>query len=171
MNKSILRTARAIRELVYYRIFKIQTSGVRIVLLKEDSVLLIKHSCDNFWVFPGGGVKKNESPRKAASRETKEEVNYQIIDTASLIKVGNYSNNNSYKKDMVYLYVCLENNFKELKTTKNLMGKIEIEKQEWFPVTSLPRVSEATKKRLNEIKNKNQNGQLDFGPTTRTQSW
>ena len=45
------------------------------VLLKEGSVLLVRHVHDghDYWTLPGGGVEEGEAPEDAAVREVEEE--------------------------------------------------------------------------------------------------
>jgi len=45
---------------------------------KKRKVLLVKPSYKDRWLIPGGVVNKNESPREAAIRETKEEIDLDL---------------------------------------------------------------------------------------------
>lgn len=44
----------------------------------DGRILLVKPTYRDGWQFPGGGVDTNESPRQAATRETKEELGLDI---------------------------------------------------------------------------------------------
>lgn len=48
------------------------------IIMKEGRVLLSKDGKDPFWKFPGGAIEDNESLRKAAVREAKEETGLDI---------------------------------------------------------------------------------------------
>lgn len=52
----------------------------RVVIIKDNKVLLVKHEQDGktAWIFPGGRVEENESVSSAAIRECKEETGYNI---------------------------------------------------------------------------------------------
>lgn len=137
-----------IRKLVLYKIFKLNTYGVRILVLNRDKeeVLLIKHYYDNFWVMPGGGIKKNEISSTAASRELLEETS--LINKDDMILLGKYKNITGGKKDFVFVYIC-ENFSKSLKN-KTLIDKLEIKDCKWFKLNNLPHISKATRNRIEE---------------------
>lgn len=48
--------------------------GVRIILIHEQQVLLVRHSYQEHWYFPGGAVNRGETMVQAAMREALEEV-------------------------------------------------------------------------------------------------
>jgi len=56
------------------RIFKPISIGVRVMLVRDDQILLVKHSYMDEWYFPGGGTKRKETLADAARREALEEV-------------------------------------------------------------------------------------------------
>lgn len=47
--------------------------GAQMIILRDDTVLLVRPTYRDSWEFPGGGVKRSESPMAAAIRETQEE--------------------------------------------------------------------------------------------------
>ncbi|MGH2524933.1 MAG: NUDIX domain-containing protein, partial [Anaerolineales bacterium] len=49
------------------------TVGVKLLLVREGAILLVRHSYKPGWHLPGGGVKKGETLEQAARRETREE--------------------------------------------------------------------------------------------------
>lgn len=138
-----------LRKLVLYKVLKLKTRGVRIIITDSRQVFLIKHPYDNFWVLPGGGVKKNESIFEAAKREAEEEVG--MIPEGDLTKVGKYTNNTGGKDDQVYVVAC--HKWSDSHKKKSLMDKIEVQKTGWFSLDDLPRVSKPTAKRLDEYRN------------------
>ena len=45
----------------YWRTFNIKTYGVRVIVVKNNEVLLVYHRYGDLWVLPGGGMKKGEN--------------------------------------------------------------------------------------------------------------
>ncbi len=80
--------------------------GVRIMLLRGDTVVLVRHSYLPGWLLPGGGVKKLETLEQAARREAWEEVGATTTGPVHLL--GVFSNFAERKSDHVALFVCEE---------------------------------------------------------------
>ena len=91
--------------------------SVLAIIDKQNKVLITKRPIDkpfgNFWEFPGGKLKKNETPEHAIVREIKEELDINIEKNciAPLSFSTTNFNKNSY---IIMLYVCrkLEKNLK-----------------------------------------------------------
>ena len=71
--------------------------NVGIILVNQDKKLLIAkrsatntESSDNFWQFPQGGIKPNESLLDALYREIKEELNLDKSDFKILGQTSNW---------------------------------------------------------------------------------
>ncbi|MFC0651817.1 NUDIX domain-containing protein [Lederbergia wuyishanensis] len=69
-----------------YKIYKLKwyisrpiTLGVRILLIQDEKVLLVKHTYQNHWYLPGGGVEKSETLERAIRRECKEEIGADLL--------------------------------------------------------------------------------------------
>lgn len=86
-----------------WRLLHPVTLGVRIMLIQDDTVLMIRHSYQDEWFFPGGGVKKGETLQEAAMREAHEEVGAVLLDQPWL--QGIYANFRDGKNDHVALFV------------------------------------------------------------------
>jgi 8-oxo-dGTP pyrophosphatase MutT (NUDIX family) len=123
---------------------KPKTFGSRVVLRSGDEVLLVKHTGGELWVFPGGGRKKNETPKDCARREIKEELGINIPES-SLWLFGIYTNASQGKRDTIHLFIAeIEKSDVELEW--------EIAEAEWFSIHSLPKMtSYATRDRITEI--------------------
>ena len=104
------------------------TLGVRIILLRESSVLLVRQTYMDGWFLPGGGLKKGETFEQAARREALEEVGAEIKD---LSLVGAYSNFTEWKSDHNIVFVS---------TGFTLSGRHdnEVAEMDFFPLDSLP---------------------------------
>lgn len=136
-----------IRKIIIYKILKLKTRGVRVIFIKDNKILLIKHRYDDFWVFPGGGIKKSENPLEAAKRESQEEVGLSFTGPAN--KLGVYKNFSGGKKDYVHVYVVKK--FSKHNGSKSFLGKLEVKYKQWFPLDKLPKTSAATKRRIAEV--------------------
>jgi 8-oxo-dGTP pyrophosphatase MutT (NUDIX family) len=132
----------------YQRRFNIQTKGVRVMILYQNQILLVRHWYNGMYVMPGGGVNKNETVEAAALREVWEETGIRLDKIDYLL--GIYSNNKGGKNDTVFCYVY------ELPERPTLINKFnfEIADVQWFTINQLPNsVSRATQKRIKEYKN------------------
>jgi ADP-ribose pyrophosphatase YjhB (NUDIX family) len=63
---------------IYSFIFKPVLFGVRVMLVKDNQVLLVKHTYKKGWYLPGGGVKRGETVEEAARREAHEETGAEL---------------------------------------------------------------------------------------------
>jgi 8-oxo-dGTP pyrophosphatase MutT (NUDIX family) len=130
-------------EKLRWRLFHPLTLGVRVALLRDDEVLLIRHTYRAGWFFPGGGVDKGETLAEAARREAEEEAAATI---ASLELLGVYSHFEEGNSDHVAVFFSRE--FDLSKFTPNN----EIAAREWFRVDALPSdISAATARRIAEL--------------------
>jgi 8-oxo-dGTP pyrophosphatase MutT (NUDIX family) len=85
------------------RITRPMTVGVRLILEKDQAVLLVKHTYQVDWYLPGGGVKKGETIEGAARREAAEELGAALGD---LHLFGVYTNFYEGKSDHVVVFSC-----------------------------------------------------------------
>ena len=133
----------------YWKVFKIETFGVRTLILKDKKILLVKHRYGNLWVMPGGQIDKNENPEIAALRELQEEVG--IIGRKIDYKLGYYKNTTGGKNDHVCCFVMTNFEIKPNFRPK-LIDFLEIGEMVWFDLDQLPEsTSKATKSRINEF--------------------
>ena len=124
---------------VYWMIFKSLTLGVWVIMLRGDAVLLVKHTYQPNWYFPGGIVERGESLEEAARREAREEVGATL---GPLTLVGVFSNFAQGKSDHVTVFACTE-------FTISPTANSEIEQWALFSLTELPNsVSLATRRRI-----------------------
>jgi 8-oxo-dGTP pyrophosphatase MutT (NUDIX family) len=78
------------------------TLGVRVMMICDGKVLLVRQSYMKGWFMPGGGVKRGETLEQAARREAREEVG---ADLKSLSLLGAYSNFTEWKSDHNILFL------------------------------------------------------------------
>jgi ADP-ribose pyrophosphatase YjhB (NUDIX family) len=107
------------------------TIGVRIVLLQEGKILLVRHTYMPGWHCPGGSLNRWETPLEAAVREAKEEVGAELLETPELVEiVTQYSESRS---DHIATYLC--RSFRLGEAT----DRWEIAERRFFAVDALPR--------------------------------
>jgi 8-oxo-dGTP pyrophosphatase MutT (NUDIX family) len=136
---NIFRTALYQAARVYWMIFKPLTLGVRVMLLRGDVVLLVKHTYQPNWYFPGGMVERGESLEEAARREAREEVGAEL---GPLTLVDVFSSFAQGKSDHVTVFACSEFSITPITNP-------EIEQWALFRLADLPDgVSPATRRRV-----------------------
>ena len=62
-----------------WRITRPLTVGVRILLIRDGYVTLVRHTYQDSWYLPGGGVEKRETLEQAIRRELKDEAREWLI--------------------------------------------------------------------------------------------
>ena len=127
---------------LWWRIRRPVTVGVRVVLLRDGQVVLVKHTYQDAWYVPGGGVKRGETLAQAARREAMEEVGASLD---ALRLLGLYTNRYEGKSDHVAVFVC---------TGFSLSGRTdgEIERYGFYELRALPEgTSPGTRRRVDEL--------------------
>ena len=94
---------------ILYRLFQVYlfivrplTLGVRVMLIRDGKVLLVRQTYMDGWFMPGGRIEKNETTEQAARREAREEVGAELH---SLSLLGVYSNFKEWKSDHNVLFL------------------------------------------------------------------
>lgn len=112
----------------YWFLVRPITLGVRILMIKDDKVVLVKHSYQDAWFLPGGGVKRGETLEQAIRRETAEECGAALHDVRF---IGTYTNFVEYRSDHVSLFLSKDFTFQQT-------NDHEIEMVKAFPLQQLP---------------------------------
>lgn len=81
------------------------TLGVRVLLVREGQVLLIRHTYLQGWYLPGGGMKRGETLEAAIRREAREEAG---VNMGALTLLGAYSKFEKIRSDHNVLFLCTE---------------------------------------------------------------
>lgn len=106
------------------------TLGVRVLLVHEGQILLVKHTYHDGWLLPGGGVKRGETLDTAAIRETREETGLKVT---SLRLHGMYTNFHEYKSDHIAVFAGEGFDPSTLRR-----DPWEIQAAQFFPLNALP---------------------------------
>jgi 8-oxo-dGTP pyrophosphatase MutT (NUDIX family) len=122
-----------IRILFYgYRLFRFFwrpiTLGVRILMVCEGHVVLVRHTYLRGWYLPGGGLKRGETLEDAARREAYEEAGAEL---GELQLMGAYTKLERTKSDHNILFLC-----RDFKLSDHHDG--EIAEVKLFPLHALP---------------------------------
>ena len=102
--------------------------GVRIILMREGQVLLIRQTYLDGWFIPGGGIRKAETLDEAIRREAREEVQAEV---GALELLGVFSNFEDFKNDHTALFAARE-------FTLGGGHDSEVAEIRFFPVDALP---------------------------------
>ena len=113
---------------IYCFFFRPLTLGVRVMMIHNDQVLLVRHTYMEGWFMPGGGVKRGETLDHAARREAHEETGATLN---NLRLVGAYTNFKEWRSDHNILF---------LSTDFMISGKhdLEIAEMRFFSLEAMP---------------------------------
>ena len=102
--------------------------GVRVMMLQDGKVWLVRHTYMPGWFMPCGGLKRNETLEEAARREAHEETGAEL---GKVTLMGAYSNFTEWKSDHNIVFLC---------TDFEIKGKSdnEIAELRAFPLNELP---------------------------------
>jgi ADP-ribose pyrophosphatase YjhB (NUDIX family) len=113
---------------LYCFLFRPKTLGVRVMLVQNGQVLLVRHTYLSGWYLPGGAVNRGETVEQAARREVSEEVGGKM---GALNLLGTYTHFGEQKSDHNALFLCTDFTFSGKKDK-------EIAEVRFFPLDALP---------------------------------
>jgi 8-oxo-dGTP pyrophosphatase MutT (NUDIX family) len=102
--------------------------GVRVLMLQDGKVWLIRHTYLAGWFMPGGGLKRWETLEQAARREAREETGAELGEISLL---GIFTSFIQWKTDHAVIFLC-----RDFKISGKSDG--EIEEIRAFPLDELP---------------------------------
>lgn len=121
--------------------------GVRVLVLREEAVFLVRHTYVPGWHLPGGGVDPGESAAAAAARELREEAG--LVPEGPLHLHGLFFNEALGRRDHVALFVA-----RAVRMVEAPGADWEIAQSGFFALDALPEGTSApTLRRLSEVRN------------------
>jgi len=113
---------------IFCFLFRPVRLGVRVMMLQDGKIWLVRQTYMPGWFMPGGGLKRNETLEEAARREAYEETGAEL---GKVTLMGAYSSFTEWKSDHNILFLCTDFEFK---------GKpdAEIADLRAFPLNELP---------------------------------
>lgn len=124
---------------LYFRLSK-QTRVRLIITNNSDQILLVRGWIKGQeWDLPGGGIKRNEKPEQAASRELSEETGVTVL-TRNFRPIDTFIHSDATTPFRVVLMSGKSDYSGKLQPRR----KTEIIEAAWWPINDLP-------KRLNSI--------------------
>jgi 8-oxo-dGTP pyrophosphatase MutT (NUDIX family) len=125
----------------WWKVRRPTTVGVRVLLLRDRQVLLVRHTYQDQWFMPGGRVERGETLVDAVRREAAEEVGATL---GELSLLGVYTNTYEGKTDHIAVLICHE-------FTVSGETDREIEQYAFYDLDALPEdVSPGTRRRIGE---------------------
>ena len=92
----------------YCFLFRPIRMGVRVMMVENDQVWLIRHTYLDGWFLPGGGLKKWESLDQAARREAREETGAEL---GEISLMGVFTSYRQWKTDHTAVFLCKDFKF------------------------------------------------------------
>jgi len=65
--------------------------AIRLLIIQDNKVLLVKESSDDWWAFPGGGVDHGETVESTLTREIEEELGVPAKEVSSDFQIAYYN--------------------------------------------------------------------------------
>ena len=117
------------------------SAGVRLLMIRDNQILLVKHVYEPYWYIPGGAVERSETLEEAVRREALEEAGATLND---LHLFGAYTNLERGKCDHVIVYLSQDFDL-------SCQSDDEIEFCQFFPLVALPEnMSPGSENRIRE---------------------
>lgn len=127
---------------LYYSLTRPYMLGVRVLVLRDQQVLLVRHTYRRDLYLPGGGVDRGESLEEAARREVLEEAGVRL---GALSLHGIFTGNQEGCTDHVVVFATQE------VLSFDFRPNTEIESASFHPLADLPPdLSPASRRRILE---------------------
>lgn len=109
---------------------------VRIAIIQNDEILMVKEKSDGKWTLPGGFADVNESPSESAKKEVLEETGFHVEISKLYAMIDKQKRN--YPPQIPYAYKCF---FLGKITGGRAQTSIETSEVKFFKQDALPELS------------------------------
>ena len=89
---------------IWWRLLRPRHDGALVAIHVGQSLLLLRSSYQSAWTFPGGGIRKGETPEVAARRELAEEIGL-VVPNVPLHPVGEVCGGWDGRRTRVFLFL------------------------------------------------------------------
>mgnify|MGYP003396784254 CR=1 FL=1 len=113
---------------IFCFLFRPVRMGVRVMMIQDSKVTLVRQTYLPGWFMPGGGLKRGETLDQAARREAFEETGAEL---GKVWLMGAYTSFKDWKTDHNIVFTC-----DDFKITGKPDG--EIAEMRFFPLNELP---------------------------------
>jgi 8-oxo-dGTP pyrophosphatase MutT (NUDIX family) len=103
MRVRLLRLAFRLKA-IWSWFFRPVSLGVRMILIQDGKVLLVRHTYMDGWHFPGGAMNRWETPLEGAAREAREEAGVELLEPPTLVEI--LTSYKGFTSDHVVTYLC-----------------------------------------------------------------
>ena len=90
---------------IYCFIFRPIRMGVRVMMIQDGKIWLVRQTYMRGWFMPGGGLKRGETLEQATRREAREETGAEL---GEISLMGAYSNLTEWKTDHNIVFICTD---------------------------------------------------------------
>lgn len=120
-------------QLLYWQVTLPQAEGAKVLIEHEGKFLMIREIFgQKHWTFPGGRMKKYETPEDTARRKAQEEVGVAIRNPVYL---GSYFHTRQYKKDAICVYLA------HAESTAHAPNDSSVAESGWFSLEEIAQLS------------------------------
>lgn len=117
--------------------------GVRVIMVRDEQIYLVKHIYEDYWYVPGGTVERGETLEQSIRREAWEEAGATLND---LQLFGVYSHIEFKKSSHIVVFTSQD-------FSLNGESDLEIEASGFYPLMDLPEnISPGVLHRIEEFK-------------------
>jgi 8-oxo-dGTP diphosphatase len=120
-------------QLLYWQITLPEAQGAKLFIEHNGQFLMIRETYgQEHWTFPGGRMKKYETPEDTARRKAKEEVGITIQNPQYL---GSYFHTRQYKKDAICVYLA------RVKTGDHTINDSSVAESKWYTLEEMTTIT------------------------------
>ena len=122
---------------IYWFLARPKRQGVKCILEHDGKILMVRRRFGTSkYVFPGGAIKKNETPEMAVRREIKEDLDVTL---GGVRPRGSFSQEVYHRRETLYVFVA------SIPIAGSKFDHEKIQSITWFGLDELPELTPVTK--------------------------